>query len=88
MVLHGNSEIGAHVKSSLCYLICLRHLTSLGVVKNRIFFLRPNFLHACATYFELPSNISTMEGPKNGNRNQRSEGQRRIRKVGLEGVEA
>ena len=26
LILDGNSEIGAHVKSSLCYLICLRHM--------------------------------------------------------------
>ena len=26
LILDGNSEIGAHVRSNLCYLICLRHL--------------------------------------------------------------
>ena len=26
LTLDGNSEIGAHVRSNLCYLICLRHL--------------------------------------------------------------
>ena len=25
LVLDGNSEIGAHVRSYLCYLICIRH---------------------------------------------------------------
>ena len=26
LILDGNSEIGAHVRSNLCYFICLRHL--------------------------------------------------------------
>ena len=26
LILDGNPEIGAHVRSNLCYLICLRHL--------------------------------------------------------------
>ena len=25
LILDGNPEIGAHVRSNLCYLICLRH---------------------------------------------------------------
>ena len=25
LIIYGNSEIGAHVRSNLCYLICLRH---------------------------------------------------------------
>ena len=38
LMLDGNSEIGAHVKKNLCYLICLRHLNR--IVTNRIFILR------------------------------------------------
>ena len=53
LISDGNSEIGAHVRSDLCYLICLRHLIKPSSVTNRIFFL-PIFLHTCATYSELP----------------------------------
>ena len=49
----------AHVWSNLCYLICLRHLIKTKTVTNKIW-IRPIFFHACATCFELPSNISTM----------------------------
>jgi len=61
LILNGNSEIGTHVKSNLCYLICLRHLIRSRVVTNRnlVFSLkRFFFLHACATWFELPSTVS------------------------------
>ena len=34
----GNSEHGAHVRSKLCHLICLRRSISTEAVKNRIFF--------------------------------------------------
>ena len=36
----GNSEMGAHVRSNLCYLICLRILTRSRGVTNRIIVLR------------------------------------------------
>ena len=39
LITEGNSETGAHLKSNLCYLICLRHLIKLRLVTNRIFFL-------------------------------------------------
>ena len=44
--LDGNSEIGAHVKNNLCYLICLRHLIKSRAVTNQICFApkRPMFL--------------------------------------------
>ena len=35
----GNSEIGAHVRSNLCYWICLRHWIRLRAATNRVFFL-------------------------------------------------
>ena len=38
LILDGISEIVVHVKSNLCYLICLRHLNRSKIVKNRIFF--------------------------------------------------
>ena len=59
LILDGNSEIGAHVWSNLCYLICLRHLIRSKTVTNLIF---PIFLHACATCSKLPSDISNMDG--------------------------
>ena len=47
LILDSNSEIGAHVKSNLCFLTIFPKK-------------RPIFLHACATYSELPPNISSM----------------------------
>ena len=56
-----NSEIGAHVRSNPCYLICLRHLIRTRAVANRIFSPeRYIFLYAYATCSELPSYTSTM----------------------------
>ena len=52
--LDGNSEIGAHVRNNLCYLICVRHLIRPEQAQ------KPILLSACAIYSELPSNISTM----------------------------
>ena len=40
LISDGNSEIDAHVRSNLCYVICLRHLINSRVVTNRITFLR------------------------------------------------
>ena len=59
----GNSEIGAHARKNLFYLIGLRHLIRLRVVSNRFFLSpkRPIFLHACTTCSELPYNISRMK---------------------------
>ena len=56
------SEKVANAESNICYLICLRHLIRSKTVTDRIFSPRkkPNFLHACATYSKLPSNMSTM----------------------------
>ena len=63
IVLDGNSEIGEHV--NLCYLICLRHLIISRAVKNCIFSSEiTNFFHACASYSELPTNISTMDNTR------------------------
>ena len=43
LISDGNSIIGPHVRSNLCCLICLRHLTRSGAVKNHnIFLLRKN----------------------------------------------
>ena len=35
LVLDGNSEIGEHVRSYLCYLICLRHRIISRAVTNQ-----------------------------------------------------
>ena len=43
-ILDGNSEIGAHVRSNLCYLICLRRLIRSRAVTNRLFLLRKDLL--------------------------------------------
>ena len=37
LIFDGNSEIGAHVRSILCYLICSRHLIRSRAVTNRNF---------------------------------------------------
>ena len=58
LISDGSSEPGMHVRSNLCYLICLRHLIKLRTITNRIFSEKTNFFHACATCSELPSDIS------------------------------
>ena len=62
LISDGNSEIGVHVRSNLCYLICSRDLLRQRAVTNRIFFPRKRsiFLHACATCSAPLSNLSTM----------------------------
>ena len=57
MVLLGdcNSEIGAHVWSDLSYLIWWRQ-SQFFIYFQKI----PNCLHTCATFSELPSNLSTI----------------------------
>ena len=47
-ILDGNQEIVTHIRSKLCYLITTRIPLSPK---------RPIFLHARATYSELPSDI-------------------------------
>ena len=51
-MLGGNSEIGAHVRTNICYLICQRHLIRSRAVTNRIFFSskRPIFLQRVLSY--------------------------------------
>ena len=60
LVLDGNSLIDAQVKRNLCYSTCLRHLISSRAVTNRIFLSekKPILFNACATSYELPSNIN------------------------------
>ena len=36
LISGGNSEIGGHIRSNLCYLICVRHLIRSRAVANRI----------------------------------------------------
>ena len=62
LISDGNSEIGTHVRSNNCNLICFRLLIRLSAVTNQIFssFLKwPIFFHAWAPCSKLPSNIST-----------------------------
>ena len=49
LILGGNSEIGAQLRSNLCYLICLRHLIRSREVTDLIFFFSEK------TYF--PSHV-------------------------------
>ena len=57
LILDGKSEIGPHVGSNLCYLICIRHLIRSKAVINLIFFFsKKAFLHS-----KLPSNVSIMD---------------------------
>ena len=44
LVLHGNSEKGAHVRINLCYLIYRRYLIRSGAVTNRFFFGRKDLI--------------------------------------------
>ena len=64
LILDGNSLISrcARMEQFLLF-ICLRHLIRLRAITNLMFFYpkRPIFHHACATFNELPSNISTMQ---------------------------
>ena len=53
IVFDGYSEIGAHGKGNLGFLICLRNLIRSIAVTNRIFFLQKD-LYSCVS-FELPS---------------------------------
>jgi len=38
LILDGNSEMGAHVRSNLLYVICIIHLIRARAVTNRILF--------------------------------------------------
>ena len=64
LILDGNSELGAHARSNLCYSTCLiNRFFQLDRKQSRIglFSLKSSiFPHACATCSELPYDISTM----------------------------
>ena len=63
LILEGNSEIDAYVKSKLFYLISFL-IISRAVANLNFFFREEVFSYiACATIFELPSNVSTMNKP-------------------------
>ena len=61
LILYGKQQIGAQVRSNLCYLTCLRYLIrSRNVTNPNLFFRkRPIFLHVCTTYSKVPCNISS-----------------------------
>ena len=62
LILDGNSEIGAHVRSNHCYLIYLRKLIRSKTFTNRFVFSKKTHFYSCvcAAFSELPSNISNM----------------------------
>ena len=37
LILDGNSKIGAHIRNTICYLICCRHLIRSRAITNLIF---------------------------------------------------
>ena len=61
-ILDGSSKICAHVRSNLCYQYQfkafdqIQHSRASGFFSSKI----PIFFRACATYFDLPSAISTI----------------------------
>ena len=73
LIIDGISEIGAHVRSNLCYLVCVRidtgyliylsHFFRSRAVTNQIFFffLKKTFFHICAKCSALLSHINTMD---------------------------
>ena len=40
-------SLGAHVRSNLCYLICLRHLIRSRVVTDKFFFSEKSYFSSC-----------------------------------------
>ena len=61
LILDASSEMGAHGRNNLCYLISLRHWIRSRKVTNPIFFQkRPIFFHACVSFSKLSSDINTM----------------------------
>ena len=50
LILDDKSEIGAHVRSNLCYLICGRHLLSSSAVTTRNFFSGNPYFPSCVRY--------------------------------------
>ena len=62
-VLDGNSEAGAHVRSKLCYLFkASDQIESSRTGRTLSSSKLPFYLHTCATFSGLPSNISTTHG--------------------------
>ena len=46
-ILDGNSDIGAHVRSNLCYLTCFRHFARSRAVPIRFFCSEKNYFSSC-----------------------------------------
>ena len=62
LILDGNSEIDAHIRSNLCYLICLRHLIrshNLDFSTNE-----PIFLHAAQHFLSYHGKTDHLEARK------------------------
>ena len=58
-LLDGSSDIGAHVRSNLYNLICLRHLNRSRIVTN-LLFSEKTYYTLCVRCPELPSDSSTV----------------------------
>ena len=50
LILDGDSEIIAKVRTNLCYLICIRYLIKKRAVTNRIFTLKSLIYRMCAQH--------------------------------------
>ena len=61
-ILGGKSEIGAHVKSNLCYLVCLRHLNRLRAVTTRLFFSEKTYIFFMHAQYVLSYHIIYVQG--------------------------
>ena len=62
LVLDGNSETGAHIRSTVCFLYLFKAFDWIESSHKADFFSpkRPTFIYVCATCSELPSNMRTM----------------------------
>ena len=48
LILDGSSELGVHVRSNLCWLICLKHLIRSRAVTDRTYiFSEKAYFHSC-----------------------------------------
>ena len=62
LILDGKPELGANVRSNLCYLICLGHFSKSTAVTIRIFYHEKTYFPSCMCNFfvEFASNKDTM----------------------------
>ena len=55
--LDGNSDIGAPVRSSLCYLTCIKHSIVSSAVTNRIFFVQKDIFSFLPAHYDLSCHL-------------------------------